>query len=174
MCIGICAAGPSGGGCCCCCCCCCCGCGCCSLPSLAKSAASIFPIPFSFLDCGFDNDCPLSPPSELAPSVTDNCRASDDNLFLSSTPFPFPFVFAFSSAIPNLCGCHLAYFRFVSSPLTDGRDDHRLPRERLVAEDARREREFSVSEVCCCCCSGGMVLSMREMFVEPLSMVERG
>lgn len=126
-----------------------------SIPSLPKSVASIL----AFLD---GDDGPLSP--VLSPSVVDHRRASTRDIRRESCPLPFPFPLILppgaSSVIPNLCGCHFAYFRFWSSPLTEGLDHRRIEEllERVV--DVRRKRSGS-----CCWSSGGTVLSIREMLV---------
>lgn len=130
-----------------------------SIPSLPKSVASTL----AFLDG------PLSP--VLNPSVVEHRRASAKDIRRESCPLPFPFPLlslppGASSVSPNLCGCHFAYFRFWSSPLTEGLDHRRAEEllERVV--DVRRKRSGS-----CCWNSGGRVLSMREMLVVSCSMV---
>ena len=111
------------------------------IPSLPKSVTSTL----AFLD---GDDGLLSP--VLNPSVVDHRRVSASDVRRESCPLPFPFPLlplppGASSVRPNLCGCHFAYFRFWSSPLTEGLDHRRAeePLERVV--DVRRKRSVS----CC-------------------------
>lgn len=133
-----------------------------SIPSLPKSVASTL----AFLD---GDDGPLSP--VLNPSVVEHRRASARDIRRESCPLPFPFPLlplppGASSVSPNLCGCHFAYFRFWSSPLTEGLDHRRAEELLKRVVDVRRKMSGS-----CCWSSGGRVLSIRETLVVSCSMV---